>query len=155
MGGSKVNEVDFTVFGEPASAKNQRRIVKIKGSTRLIKSAKALSYAKSFLLQCPQLSSLITGDVSLLIDVHYASRRPDLACVDLIQDLLQDRIIENDRQVKASQSLWNLDRQNPRVRVRVKKLEVASSVGLSLFKQSEIWGGENSQAASSNQEAGD
>ena len=40
--------VDFVVYGEPASAKNQRRIDTIGGKPRVIKSAKALRYAKSF-----------------------------------------------------------------------------------------------------------
>ena len=140
----KVNEGDIVVLGEPASAKTQRRIVKARGVPRLIKSAKALIYEKSFLLQCPCLNPLMEGDVSLLVDVHYASRRPDLACIDLIQDLLQGSIYLNDRQVKASQSLCNLDKKNPRVRIRVKMLEVESSVGLSSFTQSEIWGQESS-----------
>lgn len=148
-----VNEVDFVVLGEPASAKNQRRIVRIHDTPRLIKSRKALSYCKSFALQCPRIP-LIEGDVSLMIDVYYASRRPDLAAIDIVQDLLQGSIYQNDRQVKASQSLWNLDKKNPRVRIRVKKLELESSLGLSSYNQSEIWGTESFQMQLSNQEDG-
>ena len=151
---SAVKEVDFVILGEPASAKNQRRIVRIRDTPRLIKSAKALSYAKSFGLQCPTVP-LIEGDVSLLCDIFYASRRPDLAAMDLIQDLLQGRVYANDRQVKASQSLWNLDRDNPRVRIRVRGLDLESSHGLSSYSQSEIWGEENSPQQSSSQDDGD
>ena len=106
-------DFDVVILGEPASAKNRRRIVQVGGKPRLIKSKKALDYEKIFLKQCPKLDPLLTQDCVLLIDVYYASRRPDLACVDLIQDLLQDRVYANDRLVKASQSLWNLDRENP------------------------------------------
>ena len=148
-----VNEVDFVILGEPASAKNQRRIVRIHDKTRLIKSSKALAYSKSFALQCPKIP-LMEGDVALLIDVYYASRRPDLAALDMIQDLLQGFIYQNDRQVKASQSLWNLDRKNPRVRIRVKKLELESSLGLSSYSQSLIWGEESSRPQSSTPENG-
>jgi hypothetical protein len=137
-------DFDATIYGEPASAKNQRRIVKVGNSPRLIKSKKALDYCRSFHAQCPKLDEFIGGDVALRVDVWYASRRPDLACMDLIQDLLQDKVYSNDRQVKASMSIWNLDRENPRVRVRLKKIstESESSAELSSFAHSEIWGGE-------------
>lgn len=125
----------MVILGEPASAKNQRRIVKIHGKMRLIKSAKALAYAKSFKAQAPVLDPLIEGDLSLRVDVWYASRRPDLACLDLIQDLLQDVAYPNDRQVKASASFWNLDRENPRVRIRLKRIKLDSSGGTSSSKQ--------------------
>jgi hypothetical protein len=134
-------DFDVTILGEPASAKNQRRIVKIGNSPRLIKSKKAIDYSRSFFSQCPKLDEFIEGDVALRVDVWYASRRPDLACIDLIQDLLQDKAYANDRQVKASMSIWNLDRENPRARVRLKRMspELESSVELSSFGLSEIW----------------
>lgn len=137
MGGSLY---DVVILGEPASAKNQRRIVKIRGQTRLIKSSKALKYTKSFKDQAPVLDPLLEGDLSLRVDVWYASRRPDLACVDLIQDLLQDVAYANDRQVKVSASYWNLDRENPRARIRLRSLSLDSSSGTSLLKPSMIWG---------------
>ena len=133
-------DVDFVVLGEPASAKNSRRIVSLGGRPRIIKSSKALDYSKMFISQCPVLNPLIADDVSIKIDVYYKTRRPDLACMDLIMDLLQDRVYANDRQVKASQSIWNLDKENPRARIRVRRLQVESSTGLSLYKPSKIWG---------------
>ena len=134
-------DIDFEIIGEPSSAKNQRRIVKYGGKPRLIKSKKALDYSKAFHQQCPKLDELIDTDVSLRIDVWYGSRRPDLACADLIMDLLQGYIYENDRQVKGVMSLWNLDRENPRCRIRLKILKDGEdSQGLSSFRLSEIWG---------------
>jgi len=108
----------------------------------LIKSKKALDYQKHFLEQAEplKLEPLIEGDCSLSVDVYYASRRPDLACVDLIQDLLQNICYANDRQVKASQSIWNIDKENPRARIRVRKLNLDGSTGLSSFEPFEIWG---------------
>jgi len=135
-------EWDHVIYGEPASAKNQRRLVRIGGQPRLIKSKKALDYQKHFLEQAEplKLDPLIEGDCALIVDVYYASRRPDLACVDLIQDLLQNICYANDRQVKASQSIWNLDKENPRARIRIRKLNLDSSTGLSSFGPFEIWG---------------
>lgn len=133
-------DLDFWILGEPASAKNQRRIVKVHGKPRIIKSEKALNYKRLFDEQCPVLDELITEDVSIIVDAYYASRRPDLACMDLIMDLLQGKIYENDRQVKASCSLWNLDKENPRVRIRLKRMTVDASTGTSSYKPSEIWG---------------
>ena len=111
-------QFDCWIHGEPASAKNQRRIVKIGGQPRLIKSKKALEYSDLFHAQCPMLKNLIEGDVFLWVDVYYRSRRPDLSCLELISDLLQGYAYANDRQVKMNGSSWNLDREEPRVRIR-------------------------------------
>ena len=46
--------ISFTIFGEPASKANSRRVVKIGGSMRVIKSEKALFYSDRFKQQCPQ-----------------------------------------------------------------------------------------------------
>jgi hypothetical protein len=132
-------DFDITIFGEPASGKNSRRIVSIGGKPRLIKSKKAIAYSKDFDKQCPVLENLIEGSVAVWMDVYYASRRPDLA-TELILDLLQGRIIKNDRQVKTIISLWNLDRENPRCRIRLKTIELETSTGLSSYKLSKILG---------------
>lgn len=111
----------FCIYGEPASAKNQRRVVKFGNKTAMIKSKKALNYSKAFEEQCPVLDKLITDDVAVRFDIWYASRRPDLSD-ELISDLLQKRIYANDRQVKARMAIWNLDRDCPRVRISIKRL---------------------------------
>jgi Holliday junction resolvase RusA-like endonuclease len=133
-------DYDVTVLGEPASAKNQRRIVKVRGKPLIIKSQKALDYARSFASQLSPINPLIAGDVAISLDVYYASRRPDLAAMDLVMDLLQGIVYLNDRQVKASRSLWNLDKENPRVRVRVRQIQEDCSTGTSSFPPSKIWG---------------
>lgn len=131
-------DCDFWVEGEPVSAKNQRRL--IRNPPRLIKSEKALAYAKSFDRQCPVLDPLLEGDIALWIDAYYRTRRPDLACVDLIQDLLEGKIYANDRQVKASGSTWNLDKENPRVRIRIRRIFSNGSTEMSSLEPSKIWG---------------
>ena len=145
---------DCVIYGSPPSAKNQRQVVKFGGMTRVIKSKKALDYSKAFDSQCPQLDELITCDVSLRVDVWYQSRRPDLACIDIIMDLLQGKVYANDRQVKASMAIWNLDKDNPRALISVKSLSTENLLGLSSLKPSEIWGDLEVQPTESRSEPG-
>lgn len=131
-------DFDQVILGEPASGKNARRIVLFGKRPALIKSKKALEYSKQFHEQCKKLSPLIENDVAILIDVFYRSRRPDLDC-GLIHDLLQGYVIKNDRQIKASMALHNLDKEEPRCRIRVRSIDVRNYSGLSSFKVSKIW----------------
>lgn len=110
----------FKILGEPASKANSRKMVTIGGSPRLIKSAKALSYASAFKLQA-KAGQMIEGDVAVHITIWYASRRPDLD-ESLILDLLQGIAYKNDRQVKEKHIYWALDPQNPRCEIRVESL---------------------------------
>jgi len=117
-------DYEATFLGELASKANSRRIVMTKGSPRVIKSQKALSFARSFASQCPVQRTLLdaTGCRLLVdLDIYYASRRPDLD-ESLLLDLLQDRVYANDRSVKAKIVRWHLDRKNPRMRVRILRL---------------------------------
>ena len=109
------------IFGEPASKANSRKVVRIGGMSRLIKSQKALNYVEAFKLQCRPLARLMTGDVRVTIKIFYASRRPDLD-ESLILDLLQGCAYENDRQVKEKHIYWGLDKENPRAEIIVEKM---------------------------------
>lgn len=113
------------IFGEPASKANSRRVVHYGGMSRLIKSAKALSYTDVFKQQCKPLPTLMTGDLRVTLHIFYASRRPDLD-ESLILDLMQGLIYANDRQVKERHCYWGLDPENPRAEIIVEKIpEVA------------------------------
>ena len=117
-------DYEATFLGEPASKANSRRIVFIKGSPRVIRSQKALAYARSFLRQCKALPEMLDADGSLLLtdmDIYYASRRPDLD-ESLILDLLENQVYKNDRSVRAKTIRWHLDKENPRCTVRILKL---------------------------------
>lgn len=109
---------EATILGEPASKANSRKFVNFGGKPRFIKSDKALSYSKDFLLQCPTLDPLLEGDLFFGAKIYYASRRPDLD-ESLILDLLQERVYLNDRQVKCKFVMWGLDKENPRVELFV------------------------------------
>ena len=113
------------IFGEPASKANSRRVVRYGGMSRLIKSAKALSYSDAFKQQCKPLATLMTGDLRVTLHIFYASRRPDLD-ESLILDLMQGLIYANDRQVKERHCYWGLDPENPRAEIIIEKIpEVA------------------------------
>ena len=116
---------EATILGEPASKSNQRQIVRMGGRPRLIKSKKALSYARWFQLQAqhglqtPSIDQPIEGDVLMWCRIFYASRRPDLD-ESLIMDALQAAaVIKNDRQIKAKVVLWALDRDKPRSEIKL------------------------------------
>lgn len=109
------------IFGEPASKANSRRLVHYGGMSRLIKSAKALTYTEVFRAQCEPITPLLEGDVTVVMTIYYASRRPDLD-ESLILDLLQGLIYVNDRQVKIKHVYWALSKEQPRVELEVWEL---------------------------------
>lgn len=112
----------FVVHGEPASKSNSRKLVHFGGTSRLIKSSKALSYSDTFKLQVQPLEELFEGDVKVTMHIWYASRRPDLD-ESLILDLMQGLIYSNDRQVKERHTFWHLDAADPRAEIVVEKIE--------------------------------
>jgi hypothetical protein len=116
-------DVTFTVYGEPASKANSRKMVLIKGRPALIKSQKARDYVKTFEQQCPVLEVPTTDDVVVEMMIYYASRRPDLD-ESLILDCMQCRVYKNDRQVKQKFIYWGLDKENPRSVIRVRSCDI-------------------------------
>ena len=116
---------EFMTRGEPASKANSRRLVAIGGKPRFIKSKKGLSFVQSFTTQCPILDPLLDGDILVAIEIYYASRRPDLD-ESLILDAMENKVYKNDRQVKEKHIFWNLDRDNPRIEIKIAKLNLFS-----------------------------
>ena len=113
--------LSLTIFGEPASKSNSRRLVRFGSMSRLIKSEKALSYSDAFKHQVKSLGyEPLHGDVIVTMTIYYASRRPDLD-ESLILDLLQGVTYLNDRQVKEKHIHWGLDKENPRCEITVTK----------------------------------
>lgn len=115
-------EVFFTVLGEPASKANSRQLVRLNGRPAFIKSRKARDYVDAFKLQCPKMSVLMQGDLSVSIKIYYTSRRPDLD-ESVILDAMQGLIYENDRQVKEKHVYHGLDKDNPRSEIKVTVLK--------------------------------
>lgn len=112
--------VVFTVFGEPASKANSRRLIYNSKTRRpmVIKSQKALNYVRDFTKQCPTLSPLLEGELAVTMTIYYASKRPDLD-ESILLDAMEGRIYGNDRQVREKHVFHGLDRKNPRADIAV------------------------------------
>lgn len=111
---------EATIFGEPASKANSRKLVRFGKRMASIKSDKARGYVKLFAEQAVPIDPLIDGDVLLYCHIYYASRRPDLD-ESLIMDCLQDIAYQNDRQVKAKVIVHGLDKEQPRAVIKIAK----------------------------------
>ena len=112
--------ITFVVYGEPASKANSRRLVRRGKGIIPIKSAKALAYCDAFAKQCPVLDTLMDGELVAHIHIWYASQRPDLD-PSLILDLMQDRIYQNDRQVREMHLYHWIDKDNPRAQITIER----------------------------------
>lgn len=111
-----------TIYGEPASKANSRKIVLIKGVPASIRSDKARAYAADFAKQCPILDPLFEGDILVELEIYYGSRRPDLD-ESIILDAMQGRIYRNDRQVRAKIVKGSVDADSPRTVIRISALQ--------------------------------
>ena len=110
--------IKFITFGEPASKSNSRRLVMQKNKPRFIKSAKALSFVRTFQTQLPVQDPLLEDNLSVTMTIYYASRRPDLD-ESVVLDAMQGFVYKNDRQIKEKHVFWGLDKENPRVEVAI------------------------------------
>lgn len=136
------NHVKFTIHGEPASKSNSRQIVMIgKGESRrpaVIKSPKALQYAKDFQKQLPKAARVMfCGPVRVTMTIYYANERSDLD-EQAILDCMQPRFLKlesgkrvkvwdgvylNDRQIVERHTYKRIDKSNPRAEIEVVALE--------------------------------
>ncbi len=129
--------VAFTIYGEPASKANSRRLALTHGRMRVIKSAKALAFESAALLQIPIAARVMyVGPVRVTLHLYYASERSDLDD-SLVLDAMQARyasgglargylaragVIVNDRQVREKHVYHAIDRERPRAEVIVESL---------------------------------
>lgn len=108
--------VAIQVPGEPASKSNSRKLVFFGGKPRFVKSKKALELSKLWDKLCPQLEDPLDGVLTAHIRLFYATQRPDLD-ESLILDLLQGRVIRNDRQIRERHTYHGIDKDYPRSEV--------------------------------------
>ena len=134
--------VRFTLYGQPASKANSRKIADVGPADNLrrifIKSKQALAFERYALRQVPPAArQRIEGPVRVTLRMWYASERPDLD-ESLVLDVLQDRwkagddktprvliqagVYRNDRQVREKHVYHGIDRLQPRVEVLVEPL---------------------------------
>lgn len=134
--------ITFTLFGEPASKANSRKIVTIgKGdnaSAAVIKSDKALSYVRYAEQQMqPQWLAMLEGPVFVTMQIFYATERPDLdesVILDILQaqwrrnkvtkarEMVRRGVYVNDRQVRGKYITHHIDRDNPRAEITVEAM---------------------------------
>lgn len=134
------NKIELKISGELCSKSNSRRIVNFGGHPKIIKSAKALAYEQSALMQIKtQLRAhreFITMKNYVCIEVHswYGSRRPDLD-VSLLQDILEKAgVYENDRQVAEIHAYKYRNVKDPKVIVRIHELTESEMSNSGLLK---------------------
>ena len=118
------NIVEMEILGEPASKANSRKIVMFGKRPAIIKSQKARDYVKSFAEQASQvqIDELLEGDLWIELTIYYASRRPDLD-ESVVLDCLQGIAYTNDRQIKEKHVYHDLDKKNPRTKIKIGKLD--------------------------------
>ena len=135
--------ISFTIYGEPASKANSRKIVTIGGRPSSVKSEKALAYERDALRQIPPAArQQLQGPVAVTMRIFYASERPDLD-ESLILDILQDRykttkvgeinrrdlvqrgVYCNDRQVREKHIFHAIDRLRPRTELEVRPVQAS------------------------------
>lgn len=132
--------ISFTVFGQPCSKANSRRLVHFgKGDQKRIssiKSKEALTYVKDFIRQVPSRArQMLEGPVAVTITIYYESQRPDLdesLILDAMQPvwtktkpraLVQAGVYMNDRQVREKHIFHAIDRVSPRAVINVVPLQ--------------------------------
>ena len=120
--------VRLTIYGEPVSMKNSRKIVRFGNRPALIKSDAGRSYENDVIAQVKTLPTLLTKDLSVIAHAYYKTKRKDLD-IELLFDCLQGRIYQNDRQIKEKHIYWHLDKKSPRVEIEIK--EVANGLEMS------------------------
>lgn len=129
-----LDSITFTIYGEPASKANSRRIVRVRGKggrkrIASIKSAKALSYVDSLRVQAARIFASeepLTGELSMTAHIFYRTQRPDLD-PSLILDGLQGYAMKNDRQVREMHLFHHIDKLHPRALITIAKRVGASA----------------------------
>ena len=135
--------IRFTIFGQPCSKANSRRLVHIpdgQGGKRasFVKSRDALDYEREALRQIPPVyRRQLEGPVRVTIRIFYETERPDLdesIVLDVLQDryarsketgervLVQKGVIKNDRQVREKHIFHHIDRREPRAEIEVEPI---------------------------------
>ena len=115
---SSNERIKFTILGQPYSKANRRRFVR---AGLIIKSREAMAYVEYAALQLPRLRAPLEGPLGISAVIYYASRRPDLD-PSLLFDVLQGRMIVNDRQLEEQHLYKKIDKSNPRSEIEIWRL---------------------------------
>ena len=119
------------LYGQLFSKANSRRAVTNRrtGRAMYIKSQKALDCVRNFTAQALEQweGPPLDGPVLMVAHIWYPSRRQDLD-ESLLMDILQGIAYYNDRQIERKAITKNIDKDNPRVDVKITLLGIESEV---------------------------
>jgi len=118
-----------TIKGSYVSMKNSRRVFRVHGRTIVVKKEKALAWEDLACLQIKRPKTAYESEVALIANFFYDQPRADLD-ENLLKDMIQVKrkdkpclgIIKDDNQIKAHDTAWYLDKQNPRVEFTIMDL---------------------------------
>lgn len=123
--------IEITINGIPPSKSNQYQVVRFGKKASLAKTKKLKAYEESFLIQCmeryPEIVDMAyEGEFSCHVDAYFGSRRPDLdnvfkALLDCLQK--KTKTIKNDNKCMYIEGRKLLDKENPRVVIKLKSIE--------------------------------
>ena len=122
--------IRLTILGEPFSKANSRKIVTFGNRPASIKSAGALQYEKSAIMQIPDSAKQMIADpVAVTMRIYYATQRKDLdesIILDCLQakkskgEIVRRGVYVNDRQVKEKHIYHFIDKACPRAEIEVR-----------------------------------
>jgi len=117
----------FWLPDQPPRKSNSRKVVRIRGRTRVIKSAKARAWTARALAEMRSIGNLQLGSADrplrIVFEVFYETRRPDLS-VELVLDAIEKAgVISNDRHVYEYTAHKFFSRERPGVLVSIGYLE--------------------------------
>ena len=120
-----MKQIEFTIKGEIPSMKNTLRVGR--GGHVYHADNAVKEYKNAFWLQLPSRFRLmvLTGSVKVSIEVYQKDHRKDAHnAQDLVFDCLQHcGLIGNDRQIEAWEGRKFIDKNNPRVVVKVEAMQ--------------------------------
>ena len=115
--------IEFTINGKVPSKSNCYRIINTGGHASLCKAPSLKAYEQAFFLQCPARGTDMTSLFTIEADVFYENMRPDLDnCLKIVLDCMQQcRVIRNDRQCVEIRARKLIDKNNPRISIRLEE----------------------------------
>ena len=114
------------IYGQPPSKSNCYRIITQFKHGSLAKTPALRKYEESFFMQCPLRGANIKTRFEFVVDVYYASDRPDLDnALKVILDCLQKcGAIANDRLCAKIVARKLIDKNNPRIEFELNPYEL-------------------------------
>lgn len=111
----------FTIYGDVPCKSNSYKVIQRNGHGSMAKTLKLKEYERSFYLQCPLRNANIGALFKIDVEVFFSSNRKDLdGSFKIILDCLQmTNTIRNDRQCVEIRARKLLDKEKPRVVIRI------------------------------------